>query len=117
LGSEDGIDPRDWDKADLPPVRNRKSLQLCRQVSDALHLAFAGCGDSILNDLLVIAARPAPDSSRILVVVQSATGSGAEAGIVQAHLHRAIGMLRSSVAAAIHRRKTPELVFVVAGNP
>jgi ribosome-binding factor A len=32
---------------------------------------------------------------------------------VRAHLQRAHGLLRNEVAAAIHRRKTPELTFHV----
>src|SRR5258707_14069168 len=74
-GPDDGLDPRDWAKGARPPVKNRKALQLCRQVERTLHLALAGCGDPLLNDLIVLAVVPVPDSSRLLVTVQSATGS------------------------------------------
>ncbi|MFL5338536.1 MAG: ribosome-binding factor A [Gemmataceae bacterium] len=96
---------------DLDPAQRRKALQLCRQVAQALHLALAGCGDPVLNDLLVVDVRALPDSTRLRVAVQSATGASSAAAL--ARLRQAAGLLRREVAAAIHRRRTPELVFEV----
>ena len=110
-GPDDGIDPRDWAKGERPPVKNRKALQLCRQVEQTLHLALAGCADLCLNDLLVLSVTPFPDSTRLLVSVQSATGAVTDPSVVLDSLRHAAGMLRNEVAMAIHRRKTPELVF------
>src|SRR5262245_9653733 len=112
-GPDDGLDPSDWTRSDRGPVKNRKALQLCRQVEQTLYLALAGCADPCLNDLRVLAVVPFPDSTRLLVTVQSATGSEAGAMAVLAHLRQASAMLRYEVAAAIHRRKTPDLVFRV----
>jgi len=114
LGPDDGIDPRDGTKGDRAPVKNRKALQLCRQVEQTLHLAMAGFGDPLLNDLLIVGVIPFPDSARLLVTVQSATGSANEPEAILERVRQAAGLLRLEVAAGIHRRKTPDLVFRVA---
>jgi ribosome-binding factor A len=113
FGPDDGVDPRDWAKGDRGPVKNRKALQLCRQVAETLHLALAGCGDPCLNDLLVLDVMPFPDSSRMLVTVQSATGTATDPAAILERVRQAAAMLRNEVAIAIHRRKTPDLVFRV----
>jgi ribosome-binding factor A len=114
FGPDDGIDPRDWAKGERAPVKNRKALQLCRQVEQTLHLALADCGDPLLNDLLIVDVIPFPDSTRLLIAVRSATGIATEPVLILEHLRQAAGLLRHEVAAGIHRRKTPDLVFRVA---
>jgi ribosome-binding factor A len=96
----------------LEPARQRKSLQLCGQVAEALHLALGDCGDEALNDLLVLEVRPFPDSTRLLVLVRSATGA-TDLVSTRLRLREAAGWLRREIAAAIHRRRTPDLVFEV----
>src|SRR5258708_31474189 len=88
-GPDDGLDPRDWAKGDRPPVKNRKALQLCRQVEQTLHLALAGCVDPWLNDLLVLDVAPFPDSTRLLVTLQSATGTATHPAAVLARVRQA----------------------------
>ena len=110
FGPDDGLDPRDWATVERGPVPNRKALQLCRQVEQTLHLALAGCADPWLNDLRVLDVTPFPDSTRLLVAIQSATDPGA----ILARVRQAAAMLRHEVANAIHRRKTPDLVFRMA---
>lgn len=88
------------------PLANRKALQLCRQVERALQVGLAG---DTLRDLAVQSVRPAPDSSRLLVTFalpESIPPVEALAAIEQAR-----GKLRGTIAAAIHRKKTPELAF------
>jgi ribosome-binding factor A len=112
LGPEDGTDPRDWKKDWNARRPGRKALQLCRQVAEALNAALAGCGDAVLSGLQVVSVEPAPHAGRLLVTVAAAPSAAErDAAVVSAHLHRATGLLRSEVAAAVHRRKTPELVF------
>jgi ribosome-binding factor A len=91
------------------PAPNRKALQLCRQVEQTLHLALADCADPLLLELLVLRVQPFPDSRRLLVTVQSLS----DAAAVLARLQSAGARLRRDVAAGIHRKKTPELVFQV----
>ncbi|MFL5243981.1 MAG: ribosome-binding factor A [Gemmataceae bacterium] len=113
MGPEDGVDPRTVRREASRSVPNRKALQLCGQVADTLNLVLQGeCGDEVLRDLLVTSVVPAPDSTRLLVSVTPTPGSySVELGAVMEHLRRAYGKLRSEVATAIHRRKTPELLF------
>jgi ribosome-binding factor A len=115
IGPDDGANPREWAKTGLRGPPGRKALQLCRQVAQALQAALGDCRDEVLCGLVVTAVTPAPHAGRLRVSV-AATPSAAvrEAAVVQEHLVRAAGLLRAEVAAAIHRRKTPELVFAVA---
>lgn len=93
---------------------DRKARQLCRQVFRTLTVALAGCGDERLQDLLVLSVDPAPDAGRLLVTVSPGTGSDdvAIADLLE-RLNRATGRLRAEVAAAIVRKRAPELLFRV----
>jgi ribosome-binding factor A len=83
-------------------------LQLCRQVERALTMALEG---EVLRDLTIHSVIPAPDSSRLLITfVNHGESSVAE---VLAALHERYTQLRGEVAAAIHRKKTPQLSFEV----
>ena len=115
-GPEDGVDPRIVPRQYAGKVSNRKARQVCRQVERTLGLLLAGvCGDAILRDLLVESVVPAPDSTRLLVTLRFSGAETATVGDVLARLHEAHGFLRSEVAAALHRRKAPELTFQVLG--
>ena len=46
-----GSDPRDFFRKPGGSVKNRKALQLCGQVRDALNLIFSSCGDELLQSL------------------------------------------------------------------
>ena len=89
----------------------QKSAQLCSQVREALSLALAAIEDDVLLDLFVLEVNPAPDSGRLRVTVD--VNGGHEREHVQARLERHMGTLRAEVASAIHRKKTPTLVFEV----
>jgi ribosome-binding factor A len=99
--------------ADSRKVANRKALQLSAQVADTLSQVLQGeCDDEVLRDLLVMSVTPAPDSTQLLVTVSPAPSAGAVSTTeIMEHLQKAKGKLRSEVALAIHRRKTPELLF------
>jgi ribosome-binding factor A len=99
----------EWTGSFGAPAHNRKAMQLCRQVEQTLHLALAGCADPILQELLVLHVQPFPDSSRLLAIVQAES----QPQVVHERLRAAGGILRREVAAGIHRRKTPELIFQV----
>ena len=113
IGPDDGVDPR-YDRPDEPrKVPSRKALQLCGQVADTLALVLSECGDEVLRNLQVISVMPAPTSVRLLVTVARAAGATESARQIAEHLERARGRLRIELAAAIHRRKTPDLTFQV----
>ena len=114
VGPGDGLDPR-LDRPDLPDkVANRKALQLCGQVAATLSGVLAESADDVLRDLLVESVVPAPNSSRLLVTVCPAPSADpAAAAQIAEHLERARGRLRAEVAAAVHRRRAPDLTFRV----
>jgi ribosome-binding factor A len=116
IGPEDGIDPKIYFRKNSERKVNRKSLQLCSEVFKALGRTLAWeMGDDLLNRLLVEAVVPAPDSSHLLVTVS--LPAPASAGHVEQtleRLRRSSGKLRAEVAAAIHRRRVPELSFRIA---
>jgi ribosome-binding factor A len=115
LGPDDGADPRKFLRKSEPRVRNRKALQLCRQAAEAIHYALGvDCRDPVLAQLQVVSVEPAPDTSRLLVTLTPAP-SAEPRGPAEwpGRLGRASGLLRSAVAAGIHRKRTPELAFRV----
>ena len=116
ISPEDGSDPKEFHAKpwNAPKQAGRKSQQLCRQVRDALHGAFASCGDPAVQAAGVVAVEPAPHSGRLRVLVGVPPDFDREA-VVDA-LERAAGFLRSEVASAISRRYAPELVFEVIPN-
>jgi ribosome-binding factor A len=83
------------------------------QVADTLNVVLSGeCADEVLQCLQVVAVRPAPDASQLLVLVSpSSVESGPDPVRVLQRLAAANGRLRAEVAAAIVRRRTPKLVF------
>jgi ribosome-binding factor A len=119
VSPDDGQDPKTFFRKPSGKVANRKALQLCGQVARTLSRVLAGeCGDDVLREVIVESVQPAPDSSRLLVTVLPSPAAGAvDPATVLERLHRASGMLRSEVAAAIHRRRAPLLTFRVATGP
>ena len=113
-----GVDPREFFKLrshrDKP---DRKAQQLCRQVAETIDQILAGeLGDTALNNLRVSGVAPAPDASRLLVsLVAVSDDVPFDQSTTEQRLAAVTGLLRSAVAAAITRRKAPNLSFVVIG--
>lgn len=113
LHEDDGIDPRLFFRPERTKD-NHKAWQLCKQVERALRLALAACHDDVVRDLLIHSVVPAPDTSRLLVTV----GPGPQAqpiglGEIQQRLDRVRPFLRHQAAAAVCRKKAPDLAFDV----
>ena len=91
----------------------RKTRQFCRQVERALNLALAERStEDDLNEVFVDAVAPAPHCGHLLVhVIIPASRPVNEA---LSALRREAPRLRSEVAAAIARKRAPELSFVPA---
>ena len=91
-------------------MHNRKDLQLCRQVFDALIYALAEIEDPILEDLVLASVVPAPSASRVQVtLVPSHDDVDPDAAL--ARVREIADDLREEVAAEVTRRRVPELVF------
>lgn len=118
INDDDAIDPRHYFYNKRKHDKKfRKAFQLCRQVSDTLHLVLNEC-DPLLEGLTVIDVVPAPDSRRMLVVVSlddvQEIQSASDVEKIMACLQNNIPRLRSEIARSINRRKTPNLVFEIA---
>ncbi len=114
-GAGDGLDPRLESREAPGKVANRKALLQCGEAERTLSVVLAGeCGDDVLRNLVVASVKPAPTSARLLVTVQAA--AGVDAAAVLARLERARGLLRTELAAALHRRRAPDLTFRVVGQ-
>ena len=118
-GQDDGLDPREMlrrkARAARPnaPRRDRKAMQLGRQVAETLDAVFAGDSrDDTLRGLRVVSVVPAPDASRLLVTVAPLPPlDGFDPAAALERLARASGRLRSEVASAITRKHAPVLSY------
>jgi ribosome-binding factor A len=91
---------------------NHKDLQVCRQVHDALSLALAEVDDPVIDQLALISVEPAPNAGRVLVTFAAPDGVDPDDALERI---RELGPeLREEVAAEVHRRRAPELVFRIA---
>jgi ribosome-binding factor A len=114
LRDDDCVDPREYFKPAANHGRQRKTRQLCSQVAQALALILSGeFDDDLLLGLTVLAVEPAPNESQLLVTLQSDAAQPHEREAVLARLVQATGFLRAEVAAAITRKRAPQLIFRV----
>ncbi len=108
--------PRRGRPASHSPHRpDRKTLQMCSQVQRTLDQLLSGeLDDDRLRDLYVSQVTPAPDANRLLVTV-SPLGFAKDfrPDEILLRLAASSGKMRSELARAINRKKTPELMFRV----
>jgi ribosome-binding factor A len=113
LRDDDCVDPREYFKPTANHGRQRKTRQLCSQVAQALALILSSeFDDDLLLGLTVLAVEPAPNESQLLVTLQSDAETNLRNAILT-RLVQATGFLRAEVAAAITRKRAPQLVFQV----
>jgi ribosome-binding factor A len=89
----------------------KRERQLCREAFEAIGLALATLNDEAWSDVELVAVEPAPDASRLAVVVR-ASGATPPA-LVEQKLEQISGYLRSELASAIHRKRVPSLSYRV----
>lgn len=92
-----------------------KTAQLCAQVAEAISLALGEIDDDVMLALHVLEVTPAPDDTRL--AVHLAVSGEHDAELVHERLERFGGRLRSEVAGAIHRKKTPALFYLLMPSP
>ena len=92
-----------------------KALQLCKQVERDVSVTLASEWlDDALVGACVASVDPAPDASRLRVVVLLAPGRAfAVLASARAALEAASTEFRAEVARSIHRKRVPEVVFDV----
>jgi len=119
LRDDDGIDPRDlFTPSRKRDKEHRKAKQLCRQVQKTLDLVLSGeIRDEALNGLKIASIIPGADFSRLVVtVVADVPAAELDRADIERRLATVEGQLRSAVAQAITRKKTPLLVFQILGS-
>ncbi|EAQ79926.1 ribosome-binding factor A [Blastopirellula marina] len=94
-------------------------MQLCRQVLETLEMVLSGeIDDDRLPILHVVEVVPAPDSSRMLVTLSAdIAATDDDPDEILNTLSEYADLLRMEVAAAIHRKKAPQLLFHLAPSP
>ena len=115
VGPDDLIDPKLLLRPSREQRGDRGARRLCSQVRETLTFALAGsCRDEVLQSLYVADVAPAPDATRLAVTLIAFDPALIETA--RARVALVAAMLRSEVAASIHRRRAPELVFRVAAG-
>ena len=91
-------------------MHNRKDLQLCRQVFDALTYALADIEDLLILDLALASVVPAPSAARLQVTLVP-VHDNVDPEEALARIKEVADELREEVAAEVTRKRAPELVF------
>lgn len=90
---------------------DRKVKQLCREVHRTLSEVLSGeVADDRIAGLVIDSVEPAPDASRLAVILIAPCGED-DGGDILERLNRLRGLFRAEIAAAIQRKRTPELEF------
>lgn len=103
------------DEALFDAQTRRKQEQLCRQVEERIGLVLAGeVDDPLLQDVYVAGVATAPGSGDLIVSLAFPPGVAAPPiAEVLRRIEALRSFLRAEVAAAIHRKRTPGLLFRV----
>jgi ribosome-binding factor A len=116
LRDDDGVDPRYYSASSSHQRRNRKTQQLCHQVAQALsQILSSEFDDDLLLGLSVLAVEPAPNESQLLVTLHYDGPEPADHAEILRRLTSVTGFLRAQVAAAITRKRAPQLAFRLTG--
>ena len=93
----------------------RKLKQLCRQVQYAVDDILASeCFDPELDALIVQNVEPIQGASHLRVILSSDfTEPGFDPRSATEKINALRGMIRTEVASSIHRKRAPELSFLV----
>jgi len=118
LHDDDGVDPRKFFRSNRKRDQaGRKSKQLCRQVQKTLDQIFSGeMRDELLAALRIVSVSSSDDASALVVtVVADLPPDRFDRARIEVRLASMAGRLRSEVAGAITRKRTPLLVFDLLG--
>jgi ribosome-binding factor A len=97
-------------------TNNHKALQLCSQVQRTLEY----CVNEVLTNehaVRVAEVLPAPNTGHLLVIVEPLESVAIEnLPTIVTELNTHAGRLRTEIAHAINRKKTPSLSFTIRPN-
>ena len=111
----DDVDPDVFFNPQPKTNRNheRQTSRVCRVAYRVVsELLMAEVSDPWLQSLQVMGVEPAPDASRLVVRVCS-DEHALSSEIMEQRLQRAQGLMRTALAQALQRKRTPQLAFVV----
>lgn len=107
------VDPTPVFGRPLSSQARRKQDQLCRQVEERLGLVLAGdIDDPLLQEVYVAGVEPEPGGVNLVVRVALPRPDISAPEVLQ-RLHALRTFLRGEIAAAIHRKRAPGLLFRV----
>jgi len=97
---------------------DRKTLQLCKQVERTVGQVLSGeLNNDILRELNVLAVEPIAGTAHLMVIVEPLDPESSPPVVeILTRLQQAKVALRNAVAAAISRRKAPDLLFQVSSR-
>ncbi|MEM0967885.1 MAG: hypothetical protein AAF191_12145 [Verrucomicrobiota bacterium] len=112
----DGIDPRLRDSSRKHPSISNKpnhhKWQLCKQIQLAIDASLdCDCGDPIFADVGPCEVEPVGGNQRVIVTVPIRNPDLGKVELANRALQQVSGILRDSVAQAIHRKRVPSLVL------
>ncbi|MFM8288144.1 MAG: ribosome-binding factor A [Planctomycetaceae bacterium] len=118
LYDDDGVDPRQYFRPERKASKyDRKTRQLCQQVQRTLDQIFGGeLRDDLLDSLRVVAVSSTASSSLLVTLCADLPPERFDPNQIEARLAEVAGWLRSEVARAITRKRTPLLVFHLLGR-
>lgn len=90
---------------------DRKTMQLCAQVRRALHGVIPLPGSAFFDGFVVETVEPAPDVSRLRVVISVPLSCAHSVASIRGRLSGMAGFVRSEIAPQISRKRVPLLTF------
>lgn len=99
-----------------PAGADTKTIQLCRQVEEAISCALASSTSALLRDLYVVGVEPLRGAALMRVLVCTG-GVQNDYQRINETLRRARGYLRAEIAQSIHRKRVPTLQFTLVPRP
>lgn len=118
LHDDDGVDPREYFQPHRSRDRDgRKTQQLCRQVQRILEQIFSGeIRDELLDSLRIVSVTSTAPSTLQVTLVADLPPERFDRKQIEARLDELSGWLRTEVAGAITRKRTPLLIFHLVGS-
>jgi ribosome-binding factor A len=112
---DDGVDPLRSGASFSSQSTDRKTLQLCARVAEVLNLSLSGDGqDDLLIGWTIDSVVPVQGASLLMAFVTPIDPrDNTPPAVVLSRLAAAKPRLRSELARAIQRRKTPDLLFQI----
>ena len=94
---------------------DKKTIQLCHQVEEAIACALVCSTSPILRDLYVLGVEAMSGAAalRVLVTMEGDEEEAHDLQQTKEALERAKGYFRGEVARSIHRKRVPSLEFTV----